>query len=226
MPRHLQRQIDKLKEMLLMLGGLVERSVRDAIEAVEQRRTDLGQAVIDGDSKIDSLEIDLEEECLHTLALYQPVAFDLRFVVAVLKINNDLERIGDLAVNLAEQACFLAVESSTEEAPFDLAGMGRKVQSMLNLCLDAMVNIDTAKAEAVRKLDDQVDAIHRGMYDRVTESMRRDPHQLEQMVHFLNTSRQLERIADHAVNIAEDVLYMAEGEILRHRRREEKPAER
>lgn len=218
MSLHLQRQIEKLKKMLLSLGALVEEAVQHAIAAVRQRDSERARQVIAGDTRIDLHEIDLEEECLHTLALHQPVAFDLRFVVAVLKINNDLERIGDLAVNIAEQAEFLASESRVEQMPFDLAGMSEKVESMLRQSLDALVNIDVARARAVRALDDEVDAIHRGMYERVTASIRRQPGQLEQMIHLLNISRQLERIADHAVNIADDVLYLAEGEIARHHR--------
>lgn len=218
MPRHLQRQIDKLKQSILSLGALVEQAVQRSIAAVQHEDVLQAQRVIDGDDRIDVAEIDLEEECLHTLALHQPVAFDLRFVVAVLKINNDLERIGDLAVNIAEQARFLASESRVERVPFDLSGMSQKVLSMLRQSLDALVNADAARARGVRALDDEVDEIHRGMYERVTQAIREHPDELEQMIHLLNISRQLERIADHAVNIADDVLYLAEGEIVRHRR--------
>src|SRR5690606_13703007 len=131
--------------------------------------------VIEGDTKIDEMEIELEEECLHCLALDQPVAQDLRFVVACLKMNNDLERIGDLAVNLAEQAVFLAGEPRVKTPPFDIRGMGDRVELMLRKSLDAFVNQDPGEAQAVRDLDDEVDAIHRGMYDKVEEAIRNDP---------------------------------------------------
>lgn len=221
---HLQRQIDKLKKMLLTLGTMVEESVHGAISAVQNRDVDKADSVVKGDRKVDEMEIEVEEECLHTLALHQPVAFDLRFVVAVLKINNDLERIGDLAVNIAEQARFLASQGRIERVPFDLVGMSQKVEWMLRTSLDALVNIDAQEARAVRKVDDDVDAIHRGMYDKVAAAIRDDPRHIEQMIHLLNVSRQLERIADHAVNIAKDVLYMAEGEIVRHQRKLSNPS--
>ncbi|MFP4145977.1 MAG: phosphate signaling complex protein PhoU [Phycisphaeraceae bacterium] len=216
MPHHLQRQIEQLKKALLSIGALTEEALHGAITAVQNRDPDQAQAVIDGDARIDQAEIDFEEECLHTLALHQPVAFDLRFVVAVLKINNDLERIADLAVNIAEQATFLSSESRVEEVPFDLPGMSRKVELMLRKSLDAVVNVDAEQAEEIRRLDDEIDAIHRGMYEKVTELIRQHPDEVEQMIHMLSLSRQLERIADHAVNIAEDVLYMAKGQIFRH----------
>lgn len=224
MPYHLHRQVSRLKKMLLGLGALVEEAVQTAIEAVKNRDPELAKRVIDGDSAVDAAELEVEEECLHALALHQPVAQDLRFVVSVLKINNDLERIGDLAVNLAEQARFLAGERQVKAIPFDLKGMAEKVELMLRTSLDAVVNLDEAAAERVRQLDDEVDAIHRGMYDKVEQAIQSDPSELEQMIHFLNISRQLERIADHSKNIAKDVLYMIKGEIVRHRAARERLA--
>jgi len=213
---HLERQLDRLKKMVLSLGVMVEEAVHNAITAVQTRDVDLADAVVAGDKRIDEVEIDLEEECLHALALDQPVAMDLRFTVAVLKMNNDLERIGDLAVNIAEQAKFLASEGEVEQMPYDLTTMSQIVQTMLRSALDALVGLDTLKAHEVRRLDDEVDAMHRNMYTQITEAIRREPDQVEQMIHLLNISRQLERIADHAVNIAKDVLYMVGGDIVRH----------
>ncbi|MEM9752461.1 MAG: phosphate signaling complex protein PhoU [Planctomycetota bacterium] len=214
----LERQIDRLKKQVLALGTLCEESVRDAVTAVLKRDVDLADRVIERDKQIDLAEVDLEEECLHTLALNQPVAFDLRYVVAVLKINNDLERIGDHAKNIAEQAIALAEEAELDQMPYDLRTMSQYVTDMLRDALDALVMLDTEKARSVRKQDDQVDRINANMYDAVIAAMRRDPHRMEQLVHFMSISKQLERIADHACNIAKDVLYMAEGEILRHMR--------
>lgn len=216
MSTHLQRQFDRLKKLILLLGTMVEESVERAIRAAEQRDAELADKVIDDDQKIDLMEIDVEEECLHTLALHQPVAFDLRFVIATLKINNDLERIADLAVNVAEQARFLSQEDLPVDVPFDLRGMGRLVRTMLKQSLDALVNVDPKLADQVRTTDDQVDAIHRQMYEQVETLIRENPHQIQQMIHFLNISRQLERIGDHCVNVAEDVIYMARGDIARH----------
>jgi phosphate transport system protein len=163
------------------------------------------------------MEVEVEEECLHTLALYNPVASDVRYVVAVLTINKDLERIGDLATNLAEEAIYLADEPPVQQSPFDLMGEGRRVRQMLKDCLDALVNRDAPLARRVLKSDDEVDAIHRAMYNKVKEAIRQNPLESGRFIELLNASRQLERIADHAVNIAEDVIYVVEGRIVRHR---------
>jgi phosphate transport system protein len=217
MTKHFERQIERLNERLLVLGGMVEKSVDDAIRAIESRDVDLARKVIDGDTEIDEMEVEVEEECLHTLALYNPVASDVRYVVAVLTINKDLERIGDLATNLAEEAIYLADEPPVQQSPFDLMGEGRRVRQMLKDCLDALVNRDAGLARRVLKSDDEVDEIHRAMYNKVKEAIRQNPLESGRFIELLNASRQLERIADHAVNIAEDVIYVVEGRIVRHR---------
>lgn len=218
MSLHLQRQIDKLKKMVLTLGTRVEETVEGAIRSIETRDTSNAQKIIDADNEIDLMEIDVEEECLHTLALHQPVAFDLRYVVAVLKINNDLERIADLAVNIAEKVEYLRQWNPPTIAAFDLPTMTRKVRVMLHQSLDAMVQIDPDMAEKVRAMDDEVDLIHRQMYHSVQKAIRQNPEDVDFLISLLGVSRNLERIADHAVNIAEDVIYMARGDILRHKR--------
>lgn len=218
MSLHLQRQIDKLKKMVLTLGTRVEETVEGAIRSIETRDTSNARKIIDADNEIDLMEIDVEEECLHTLALHQPVAFDLRYVVAVLKINNDLERIADLAVNIAEKVEYLRQWNPPTIAAFDLPTMTRKVRVMLHQSLDAMVQIDPDMAEKVRAMDDEVDLIHRQMYLSVQKAIRQNPEDVDFLISLLGVSRNLERIADHAVNIAEDVIYMARGDILRHKR--------
>ncbi|MBI1370096.1 MAG: phosphate signaling complex protein PhoU [Planctomycetes bacterium] len=215
---HLQRQIEKLKGMIRALSTAAEDAVDKAIMAVENRDAASAREVIEQDRKINEMEIDIEEECLHTLALHQPVAFDLRYVVAVLKINNELERIGDHAVGIAEQAVFLASEATIDSVPFNLTGMTVRVRQMLDQALEALINVDTNLAEFVRKSDDEVDAIHRQMYEQVEAAIRVHPEQVAQLVNLMNISRQLERIADLTVNIAEDVIYMARGDIARHHR--------
>ncbi len=213
---HLQRQIDKLKKLLMGLGAMCEEALHDAIEAVQNRDVDLAERVMRGDRAIDEAEIEVEEECLHTLALHQPVAFDLRFVVAVLKITNDLERIGDHAASIAEHGKALASMAEVSAMPFDFTTMAEITLEMLRGSLDALVNFDAKQALEVRRLDDTVDDINRGMYASVTEAVNREPERLDQYMHISSLSRQLERIADHACNIAKDVLYMTEGEIMRH----------
>ena len=213
---HLQRELDRLKKKILSLSTLVEQRVRQAVKSVEERDGQLAQQVIDGDDQIDHTEVEIEEDCLKILALHQPVAVDLRFIVAVLKINNDLERIGDLAVNIAERAAYLAT-SGTPELLFDFPGMAAKGHAMLRNSLDALVNLDPRLARQVCADDDEVDAINRQMYEQVKQEMRNHPENLEPLIHLLSISRLIERMADQATNIAEDVIYMVEGKIVRHR---------
>lgn len=217
---HFRRQTEKLKKMVLTLGGMVEQALRDAISALDQRDSDIATRVINGDRQIDSTEVEIEEECLATLALHQPVAFDLRYIVAILKMCNDLERIGDLAVNIAEQARFLCSEEEISQVPFDLTAMASRAQLMLKNALDALVNVDTTLAQSVRTADHQVDAIYRETFELVEIAMRENPHQLTQMIHYLQIARQLERLADHAVNIAEDVLYLSNGEFFKENKQD------
>jgi phosphate transport system protein len=216
MAQHLQREIENLKKKILSLGAAVEKSVRMAVTAIENRDAELADKVISGDTEIDQLEVNLEEDCLKILALHQPVAIDLRFIIAVLKINSDLERIGDLAVNMAERAQFLSGKSPIA-IPFDLEGLAIKTQKMLRESLDSLVNLNAGLARNVCATDDEVDAINRDMYDLVKAAIRTHPEQVDIFIPYLSISRYLERIADHATNIAEDVIYMIEGEIARHR---------
>lgn len=212
----LEREIEKLKKKILSLGTMVEENLHMAVTALEDRDEALAQKVIDNDEPIDEMEVELEEECLKILALYQPVATDLRFIIAVLKINNDLERIGDLAVNIAERALFLATlpESSI---PLDFGAMAAMVKTMLKGSLDALVNLDGQLAFNVTEADDDVDAMNRDMYKRITEAICTQKGNPDALIHQLSISRHLERIADQATNIAEDVIYMVEGRIVRHK---------
>jgi phosphate transport system protein len=213
---HLLNEVEKLKKKILSLSAMVEESVQRAVKALDSRDATLAQRVIDNDYEIDQKEVDVEEECLKILALHQPVAIDLRLIIAVLKINSDLERIGDLAVNIAERAQFLATQ---ERLPmwFNFARMAEKAQAMLHKSLDALVNLDARLAREVCTADDEVDAMNREAFLQVQEGIRRHPERMEALIHLLSVSRHLERIADHATNIAEDVIYMCEGEIVRHR---------
>jgi len=216
MPKHLQREIENLKKKILNLGARVETVVHEAIRSIEERDAALAQKIIDQDIEIDHTEVEVEEDCLKILALYQPVAIDLRFIVAILKINSDLERIGDLAVNIAERSVFLASVPQVN-ASLDFARMSKKTESMLNKCLDALVNMSSELANEVCADDDEVDAMNRQMYLKIQEAIQEYPDQVPSLIHLLSVSRHLERIADHATNIAEDVIYMIEGRIVRHK---------
>jgi len=219
MPKHLQREIENLKKKLLSLGASIETSVRDATLSIEKRDSKLAQKIIDDDINIDHTEVEIEEDCLKVLALHQPVAIDLRFIVAVLKINNDLERIGDLAVNVAERAVFLATQPKIDISS-DLLDMANNAQSMLKNSLDALIKHDAELAHKVCASDDIVDQMNRQMYLKVQEAIIKNPEQISSLIHLLSASRHLERIADHTTNIAEDVIYMVEGQIIRHKTEE------
>ena len=215
----LRLEIEGLKKNILSLSAVVEDAVRRAILAAERRDPVMAQSVIAGDKQIDVLEVELEEECLKILALHQPVAMDLRFIIAVLKINNDLERIGDLAVNIGERVVYLADHKDVAPPP-TLYELAAKAQDMLHKSLNALVRTDTELAKEVLRTDDEVDDLYRGMYERVQQRARDNPAQIAGAFQWLSVSRYLERIADQATNIAEDVIYMMDGEIIRHHRGE------
>ena len=215
MPQHLRREIENLKKKILVLGARTEEAVRRATFSIQERNRELAIQVIENDYEIDQYEVEIEEDCLKILALHQPVAIDLRFIVAVLKINNDLERIGDLAVNIAERAEFLAAREPVGVS-LDFVTMADKAQTMLKMSLDALVNLSVETAQQVRSSDDEIDAMNRQMYLKVQEALLNKPDRIESLIHLLSVSRHLERIADHATNIAEDVIYMIEGQIVRH----------
>lgn len=216
MSAHLKKEIDNLKEELLALCTTVEDSFRQAVKSIKSRDVQLAKKVIDSDIKIDRMEVKVEEDCLKILALHQPVAIDLRFIITALKINSDLERIGDLAVNIAERSQFLS-EQKPIDMRFDFETMAKKTQAMLKNSIEALVDIDCDLALRVCEADDEIDAINRQMYEQTKMQVKQNPEDIETLIHLLSVSRHLERIADHATNIAEDVIYMVKGEIVRHK---------
>jgi len=213
--KHFSRELEKIKKLILSLGAMVEEQVRMATQAVETHDAELAKKIIKSDYAVDEMEVEIEEECLKVLALHQPVAVDLRFLIAVIKINNDLERIGDQAVNIAERVNLIA-KRGLSDFFFDYSSMGEKVQDMLKSSLDALVNMDYDLAFSVVKRDDEVDLINKDAYDRIKQAMRDHPGKLGELINLLLISRHLERLADHATNIAEEVIYLIEGEIIRH----------
>jgi len=216
MTQHFQKEIEKLKKKILHLSAMVEESLTLAVKAVTNRDSALARQIIDFDNEIDEMEVDVEEECLKTLALHQPVAIDLRFIIAVLKINNDLERIGDLASNIAERTTDL-VQWRNRDVPFDLPAMLLHSITMVKKSTDALISMDPALAREVCASDDYMDELHRLAFKTVQEEIKNKPEMVEYYIQLLSVSRVLERIADHATNIAEDVIYMVEGRIIRHR---------
>lgn len=217
MPKLLDHEIAKLKKQILSLAADVEESVVNSVDAIRTRDAKLAGQVVDFDHHIDAVEVEVEEECLKLLALYQPVAQDLRFIVSCIRLNSDLERIGDLAVNIAERAIYLASVAEPSEKPVDVGSMGNLVRSMLSGALEALVSLDAGRARSVCAMDDEADSMHRSTFARVEDAVLRHPAEFATLTHYLSVSRYLERIADHATNIAEDVIYMVEGAIVRHR---------
>ena len=216
MTKHIERQIETLKERILRLGTLVEEAISKSITALINRDTALAQRVMANDSEIDAMEVEVEEECLKILALYQPVAADLRFVVAVLKINNDLERMGDLARNIAKRVTQLE-GGDPYDLPPEIRTMATQAQEMVRQCLDAVVKRDPTLARQVREEDDIVDEARQRIQRRVMQGIKDHPENVENLLRINSVSKHIERIADMATNIAEDVVYMVEGDIVRHR---------
>ena len=225
MTRHLQRELDNLKKRILSLGAMVEERVRMAIRAIELRDAKLAEKIINADYEIDELEVEVEEECLKIMALHQPVAVDLRFLSAVIKINNDLERIGDEAVNIADRVLIISKRKRLDILHFDFSAMAEKAERMLKTSLDAVVNLDLDLAVKVIISDDEVDALENKAYDVIKKAIEDHPDRVGYLINLLLISRHLERIADHAQNIAEEVIYMIEGEIVRHGRLYSEPEE-
>ncbi|MBC7794028.1 MAG: phosphate signaling complex protein PhoU [Clostridia bacterium] len=217
MTKHLERDLDHLKRELLSLGALVEDATNKAITALVHRRADLADEVRNGDDTIDAHELEIEEDCLKLLALHHPMATDLRFIVSVMKVNNDLERMGDLAVNIADRAFDMA-SAPPAVPPGDLLTMAERVRVMVRESLDSLVNRDCDLARKVVRDDEDVDAMHKRMFKLLEEQMMREPQSVALGIQTISASRHLERIADLATNIAEDVVFMVDGEVIRHTR--------
>ncbi len=215
MTLHFLREMDRLNAHLIAMGSKIEAQLNAAYQAVIQLDETEARRVIRGDVEVDDNEIQMEEECLKLLALYQPVANDLRMIVAVLKINTDLERIGDHAKNIAEAAIGLSATHAVE-IPETMHVIYRQAKLMLRKSLLAFVESDTDMAAKVLAMDDEVDNMCRAELPRQIELIRQYPEHTGQRLLLLSVCRQLERIGDHASNIAEDVVYMMSGKIIRH----------
>lgn len=213
---HFHKEMDSIKSQILRLGTMVEEQLFYSIRAVEELDDGLAQTVISQDDRIDQKEVEIEEECLKVLALHQPVAIDLRLLVAVMKINADLERIGDMAVNIAETVAYLSKHQDEARKGFEFRIMADKARLQFRHSLDSLVNLDEQLAFDVCQGDEEIDELHRAMYALVEERIQENPASVGVYLRFLLISRNLERVGDHATNIAEDVIYMAKGRIHRH----------
>ncbi len=215
MTKHLDREVERLRSDLVEQFGYVEQMIQLAVRSLTERRGDLADRVIEGDAIVDENDIRIEEECLKLLALHQPVATDMRWLVTVVKANSDLERMADLACNIAERAKALDLYPLFP-VPDEMVEMVSISTKMVRDALDAFVERDTHKAREVIRQDDIIDALNRVVIDQLQEQMKQTSENIEPAVHCFSASRHLERIADLAENIAEDVIYLVEGDIVRH----------
>jgi phosphate transport system protein len=216
MSLHLTRDLEALKKELLQLGNLVEYAIDSAILALHNRETTLADRVLQIELEINEKEVLIEEECLKMLALHQPVAVDLRFIVAVLKVDNDLERMGDFAKNIAKRALDLAHLQPVPVFPEFVVELPDLVRTMVRKSLDSLVTLDVDLARSIIKMDKRVDEINAKMYLEVRRLITEDVTRTEAALNLLSCSRHMERIADLSTNIAEDVLFMVEGKVMRH----------
>ena len=215
MAKHLEKELDRIRKMIYTLGARVDENLDLAVKSFQEGDAELAQKVIDSDHEIDNLEVEIEEECLKALALYQPVAIDLRFVVAVMRMNNDLERIGDLAADIAKNGLYVN-RAKKPKIPLDLYQMSYLVKTIVRRSLDSLLNIDTYLAREVIKDDEEINEMKTEMKAEIVEALKHEPEHAETLITLLSVTHRLERIGDHACNIAEDVIYMVEAEIVRH----------
>lgn len=215
MERHFDEELTELNKQLLRMSSLVEEAICVSIKALVEREDDLASEVIKRDETINMLEIEIDELCLRLLALYQPKAIDLRFITAAMKINNDLERIADQAVNIAERTQEI-IKQPLLKPLIDISRMATIAQKMVKDSIDALVNKDEALARDVCKRDDEVDNLNDQVFRELLTYMMQDPKTITRAVELILLGRHLERIADHATNIAEDVIYFIHGKDIRH----------
>ena len=215
---HLIRDIDSLHRKVLTMCAHVEEMIHRAVDTLHEPDFQKAQEIVARDDEIDAMDVQIEEECLKLLALHQPVAIDLRRITTVMKISAELERVADLGANIAERACGI-VASPEISAPDTLKEMSRIALDMLHRSIDAYVQLDVRLARDVCQCDDRVDQLNRVIIDELIFFMKQRPDLIEPAIHLFSASRQIERIADHATNIAEDVVYLVQGEIIRHRSR-------
>src|SRR5512146_650434 len=215
MQRHFHEELDALKQTLLAMGGLCEDQIRRVMKALLDRDDELAQEVIDGDRQVNAYDVEIDEKCVELLALYQPTAGDLRFITTAMKIVTDLERMGDQAVNIAQRV--LELNHEPQLKPYiDLPRMAERAQRMVKESLDAFVARDTALARQVCGEDAEVDALKEQIFRELLTFMMADPRTIPRAMRLILISRFLERVADHATNIAEMVVYLVEGKIVRH----------
>lgn len=216
MERHFDQQLGALRKNLIQMASLVETAIANAVKSLIERDSKLAQRVIKSDEDIDSLELEIDKQCVDLLALRQPLAIDLRFITSSIKITNNLERMGDLAVNIAERVIPLSQEPQLKPL-IDIPRMATITQTMVKDSIDAFVNRDTELARSVYERDSTVDALNDQIFRELLTYMMQDPGNITRAVHLVLISRHLERIADHSTNIAEEIVYIVKAKVVKHR---------
>lgn len=214
--RHFAVELEELRNKLLKMGGMVESSVHRSVRSLVDRDENLARRVVEGEDAINQMEREIDEVCTRLLLLQQPMARDLRFLTSVLKINTDLERMGDLAKNIAKRSLSL-LQRPTLKLDVDIPHISSLVEQMLLKSLDAFVQEDSLLAQQVLAADDEVDALRTAAYGSIVDFMQKNPDQVQPAIELIFVVRNLERIGDHATNMAEDVIFMTKGVDVRHR---------
>jgi len=215
MERHFEQEIEKLKTLLIKMSSLAEDAIAKSIRAMLEKKPSVAQQVVDQDTAINLMEVEIDQAVVDLLALQQPVATDLRFILAASKINNDLERIGDHAVNIAESARKYS-EISTLEPVVDIPQMSQITKAMLRDAIDGFIHSNTALCLAVLKNDDLIDELNKKVVNELVEVIRKDPKMVEEALELIRVSRNLERVADLATNIAEEVIFIRDARVVKH----------
>ena len=218
---HLSQELKQIKKEILALGETVKDLLTSSIQVIKDCNLNLANEIIKKDSDVDQKEVYIEECCLKVLALHQPVAMDLRFIVAVLKVNNDLERVGDLAVNISRNSASI-VRNDFKKVPFDYEYMSSQVVKMLTKSLEGLAEMDLAKAHEVCEADDEIDELNWKAKKQIRVNIKNNPEDAKYLLRYIKISENLERVADYATNISEDIIYAVDGVIVRHGLGEEK----
>lgn len=216
MERHFDQQLGTLRKNLIQMASMIETAIANAVKSLIERNSDLARLVVQSDEQVDALELEIDKQCVDLLALRQPLAIDLRFITSSIKITNNLERMGDLAVNIAERVIPLSQEPQLKPL-IDIPRMATITQTMVKDSIDAFVNRDTELARSVYQRDSTVDAMNDQIFRELLTYMMQDPANITRAVHLILISRHLERIADHSTNIAEEVVYIVKAKVVKHR---------
>ena len=216
MERHFDQQLGALRKNLIQMASMIETAIANAVKSLIERDSELARLVVQSDEQVDALELEIDKQCVDLLALRQPLAIDLRFITSSIKITNNLERMGDLAVNIAERVIPLSQEPQLKPL-IDIPRMATITQTMVKDSIDAFVYRDTDLARSVYERDSTVDAMNDQIFRELLTYMMQDPANITRAVHLILISRHLERIADHSTNIAEEVVYIVKAKVVKHR---------